>query len=156
VLLTALTACGHAPSATAPDVKVSVGDQTVQLQPTQYCRNDVGQRYETVPPIIGASPDTTITFTVPDQVAAQGWSVQVFDQQLKQKIGEVSVDKGTTTFNGITTSDVVPPAFYLVVVEDKSSACGGFSGAWPVGFLRAGSNTGTATGTATATPPPSG
>jgi len=33
----------------------------------------------------------------------------------------------------------VPPAYYLVVVEDsQDSACSGLSGAWPVGFLRSG------------------
>ena len=31
---------------------------------------------------------------------------------------------------------VVPPAFYLVVVEDGSSACHDLSGAWPVGVIR--------------------
>ena len=41
-------------------------------------------------------------------------------------------------FDEINTSDVVPPAFYLVVVEKKGGDCGEFSGAWPVGFLRAG------------------
>jgi len=33
---------------------------------------------------------------------------------------------------------VVPPTFYLVVVEDSDAeACSGLSGAWPVGFIRA-------------------
>jgi hypothetical protein len=70
-------------------------------------------------------------------VAQQGWSVQVFDDQLEQKIGEVPVEAGTRTFDQITGSDVVPAAFYLVVVEDKGTDCGEFSGAWPIGFIRA-------------------
>ncbi|TFV61980.1 DUF2771 domain-containing protein, partial [Blastococcus sp. CT_GayMR20] len=76
--------------------------------------------------------------TVPDSVAEQGWSVQVFDETLEERLGTVDVDQGTTTYDEITTSDVVPPAFYLVVVEDKGGDCGEFSGAWPVGFIRAG------------------
>ena len=52
-------------------------------------------------------------------------------------------------FDEINTSDVVPPAFYLVVVEKKGGACGEFSGAWPVGFLRAGGDlSGTPSGSA--------
>jgi hypothetical protein len=121
----------------------------VDLHPTQYCLDGTGQRYDTVPPIIEVSPDAPITLTVPDAVAARGWSVQVFDQKLEEKLGEVSVDEGQAVFSGISSSDVVPPAFYLVVVEDKGGACGAFSGAWPVGFIRAG---GQAAGTDSATP----
>jgi hypothetical protein len=62
----------------------------------------------------------------------------VFDDQLEEPIGEVDVPAGTDVFDEITTDDVVPAAFYLVVVEDKGGECGEFSGAWPVGFLRAG------------------
>jgi hypothetical protein len=64
--------------------------------------------------------------------------VQVFDEGLEEAIGEVDVPEGEVVFDEINTSDVVPPAFYLVVVEDKGGACGEFSGAWPIGFLRAG------------------
>jgi len=64
--------------------------------------------------------------------------VQVWDAQLQNKIGVVDVPKGRQTFAGITTSDVVPPAYYLVIVENQGGACGAFSGAWPVGFVRAG------------------
>jgi hypothetical protein len=47
------------------------------------------------------------------------------------------VPAGDAEFSGITTSDVVPPTFYLVVVEDSDpEACSGLSGAWPVGFIR--------------------
>jgi hypothetical protein len=158
VLLAVLTACGRdQPTAAAPGVQVTVGDQTVQLDPTQYCLAGTGKRYDTVPPIIEVSPDTPITFTVPAAVAQQGWSVQVFDQQLEEELGAVPVDDGATVFAGINTSDVVPPGFYLIVVEDRGSACGGLSGAWPVGFIRAADDTGTTpSGTASATPAPSG
>ena len=63
--------------------------------------------------------------------------MQVFDDQLEEKVGEVDVEAGTTSFDGINSSDVVPAGFYLVVVEDKGTACGEFSGAWPIGFIRA-------------------
>jgi len=56
-------------------------------------------------------------------------------------------------FDEINTSDVVPVAFYLVVVEKKGGACGEFSGAWPVGFLRAG---GDLSGTPSSIVPPAG
>jgi hypothetical protein len=75
---------------------------------------------------------------VPDATAEQGWSVQVFDEQLEEQIGEVDVPEGEARFDGIGTSDVVPPAFHLVVVEDKGGDCGEWSAAWPVGFIRAG------------------
>lgn len=139
--LAALTGCGGSGDgggAAAPTVTVQVGDQRLQIDPTQYCLDGDGQRYSTSPPIVEALPDTSITFTVSDAVAAAGWSVQVFDQQLKELIGEVEVGPETTVFDGLTTSDVVPPTFYLVVVEDTDpGACSGLSGAWPVGFIRA-------------------
>jgi Protein of unknown function (DUF2771) len=139
LLLAVLTGCGRAQPDTPPSVTVEVGGQSVDLRPTQYCLDGTGQRYtDTVAPIIEVSPDTVITFTVPDDVAEQGWSVQVFDEKLEDKIGEVAVAEGESTFDQISSSDVVPPAFYLVVVEDKGGPCGVFAGAWPVGFLRAG------------------
>ena len=61
---------------------------------------------------------------MPDSVAEQGWSVQVFDEKLEEQIGEVDVPEGEAVFDEINTSDVVPPAFYLVVVEDKGGDCG--------------------------------
>jgi hypothetical protein len=96
--------------------------------------------------------DTPIRLTVPDSVARQGWSVQVFDQTLEHKIGEVAVDAGAAEFDDINSSDVVPATFYLVVVEDKGGPCGLFSGAWPVGFVRPGGQL----GTAAPTPAPAG
>jgi hypothetical protein len=139
VLLAVVTGCGRGNSADAPpNVTVDAGTQSVTVKPTQYCLDGDGQRYDTTPPIIEVPPDSTIRFTVPDDVADQGWSVQVFDDKLEEKIGVVDVGKGEKVFDTINSSDVVPPAFYLVVVEDKGGPCGVFAGAWPVGFLRPG------------------
>lgn len=134
-----LTGCGGDDEPeSAPSVQVTVGPQDVEVQPTQYCLGGEGQRYTSVqPPVIEVSADDTITLTVPDSVAQHGWSVQVFDDQLDQQLGEVDVEKGSTTFDQIHGGDVVPSSFYLVVVEDKGTDCGEFSGAWPVGFIRA-------------------
>jgi glucose/arabinose dehydrogenase len=137
LLLVLLAGCGRAPAG-PEDVTVAAGAENVSVRPTQYCLDGTGQRYSTTPPIIEVSPDTTIALTVPESVAKRGWSVQVFDEKLEKPIGEVAVPKGADVFEEINTSDVVPPAFYLVVVEDKGGDCGEFSGAWPVGFLRAG------------------
>jgi hypothetical protein len=137
--------------ATAPSVTVQAGGDAITVDPTQYCLDGDGQRYQTSAPILEVTPDTTIRLTVSDAVAAAGWSVQVFDEQLQQQLGDVAVPAGDAEFSGITTSDVVPPTFYLVVVEDTDpEACSGLSGAWPVGFIR---TDGTA---ATTSPTPSG
>jgi hypothetical protein len=145
VLLAVLTGCASGGGAkdAPPTVSVVAGSQTVPVKPTQYCLDGDGQRYDVTPPIIEVSPDSPITFTVPDDVAGRGWSVQVFDDKLAEKIGSVDVAKGKAVFDGITSSDVVPAAFYLVVVEDKGGPCGAFTGAWPVGFIRAGGEPGT-------------
>ncbi len=66
-------------------------------------------------------------------------------------LGEVDVPSGEDRLAEINSDDVVPPAFYLVVVEDAVEECQGFSGAWPVGFVRAGGTT-----TEPATPAPQG
>jgi hypothetical protein len=137
-LLLVLAGCGAGEPDRPGDVQVTVGPQDVAVAPTQYCLDGKGQRYTTTPPILEVSPDATISLTVPEVVAERGWSVQVFDEKLKEPLGEVHVPEGKATFTEISTSDVVPPAFYLVVVEDKGGDCGEFSGAWPVGFLRAG------------------
>ncbi|WP_345770429.1 DUF2771 family protein [Blastococcus saxobsidens] len=120
------------------NVRAETGVQDVTARPTQYCVDGEPQLYETTPPIVEVSPDTAISLTVPEVIAERGWQVQVFDDQLQEVLGEVDVPEGTTTFDGINSSDVVPPAFYLVVVEDKGGDCGEWTGAWPVGFLRAG------------------
>jgi len=66
----------------------------------------------------------------------------VFDEKLQKELGVVKVPKGTAVYDEISTDDVVPPAFYLVIVENKGGDCGEFSGAWPVGFIRAGGSLG--------------
>jgi hypothetical protein len=118
-------------------VEVEVGPQDVALRPTQGCVGGERTRYETTPPILEVSPEAEISLTVPEAVAEQGWSVQVFDEALEEQLGEVDVPDGEARFTGINTSDVVPPAFYLVVVEDRGGDCGEWSAAWPVGFVRA-------------------
>jgi hypothetical protein len=138
LLLVLLAGCGRDAATGPEDVRVAVGPEDVSVGPSQYCLDGTGQRYANSPPIIEVSPDTSITLTVPESVAERGWSVQVFDEKLEEPIGEVDVPEGEAVFDQINTSDVVPPAFYLVVVEDKGGDCGTFSGAWPVGFLRAG------------------
>jgi hypothetical protein len=143
VLLVLLAGCGGSGEDDGPpDVRVSVGSQEITARPTQYCLDGEWQRYTNSAPILEVSPDTPISLTVPDVVADRGWSVQVFDERLEETIGEVDVPAGTPTFDEINTSDVVPPAFYLVVVEDSGGACGELSAAWPIGFLRAGGDTG--------------
>jgi glucose/arabinose dehydrogenase len=150
LLLLVLAGCGRGEAAGPENVEVSVGAEQVAVRPTQYCLDGDGQRYSTTPPIIEVSPDSPISLTVPESVAEQGWSVQVFDEKLEEPIGEVDVPEGESVLDEINTSDVVPPAFYLVVVEDKGGDCGEFSGAWPVGFLRAG---GDLSGTPSSSPP---
>jgi hypothetical protein len=118
---------------------VRAGGDEIEVDPTQYCLSGEGQRYQVRPPVIEVAPDTRIELRVPESVAASGWGVQVVDEQLQEKIGDVDVDRGAAEFTGITSSDVVPPTFYLVVVEDADAdECSGLSGAWPVGFIRAG------------------
>jgi hypothetical protein len=149
-----LAGCDSEPSG-PQDVVVEAGPQRVEAAPTQYCVDGEGQRYATTPPIIEVSPDTTVRLTVPEPVAERGWSVQVFDEGLEELLGEVDVDAGRAVFDEINTSDVVPPAFYLVVVEDSGGECEGFSGAWPIGFVRAGGAQG-GTATEPTTPAPQG
>lgn len=153
LLLVLVAGCGRDSGAGPENVEVSVGTQEVAVRPVQYCLDGDGQRYSSTPPILEVSPDTTITLTVPESVAERGWSVQVFDEGLEETIGEVDVPEGEAVLDEINTSDVVPPAFYLVVVEDKGGDCGEFSGAWPVGFLRAG---GDLSGTPSGSAPPAG
>ena len=153
--LTALAGCGDgaAGGSGAPLVGVSVGGQEITIEPTQYCLDGDGQRYDTSPPVLEVSDAQQVKLRVPAEVADVGWSVQVFDEKLAEKIGDVEVGKGKAVFDQITTSDVVPATFYLVVVEDsQSDRCKGLSGAWPVGFIR-GATTSTAP---TSTAPTSG
>jgi hypothetical protein len=135
-LLLALAGCGGAAAAAPADVQVTVGTQKVQVHPTQACLDGVRKLYTNSRPVMEVAPHAQITLTVPADVARHGWGVQVWDAQLQNKIGVVAVPAGRATFTGITTSDAVPPAYYLVIVENKGGACGEFSGAWPVGFVR--------------------
>jgi Protein of unknown function (DUF2771) len=150
LLLLVLAGCGGGEPARPPDVGVEAGAQELSVRPVQYCLDGEGQRYDNTPPVIEVSPGATIALTVPEVVAERGWSVQVFDEQLEELLGDVDVPAGERVFDEITSSDVVPPAFYLVVVEDKGGKCGEFSGAWPIGFLRAG---GDLAGTPSSAPP---
>jgi hypothetical protein len=138
LLLLVLAGCGRSAAAGPAEVRVVVGPQDMSVRPSQYCLDGERQRYTNRPPVLEVSPGSPVTFTVPEAVADQGWSVQVFDDKLEKTLGEVRVPKGKAVFDGINTADVVPAAFYLVVVEDKGGDCGEFSGAWPIGFIRAG------------------
>ncbi len=146
-----VTACGGA-SGPPGDVRVQVGAQDVAARPVQYCQDGERVRYDNTPPVVEVSPDAVITLTVPESVAERGWGVQVFDERLEELLGEVDVPAGRDQLTEINTSDVVPPAFYLVVVEDKGGECEEWSGAWPVGFLRAGGELGSTPSSA----PPAG
>jgi hypothetical protein len=152
--LTVLVLAGCGSAAEAPgDVRVEVGVQDVAARPVQFCEDGERVRYDNAPPVVEVPPDADITLTVPESVAERGWSVQVFDEGLEKILGEVDVPAGEERLTEINTSDVVPPAFYLVIVEDKGGDCGEWSGAWPVGFLRAGGDLG---GTPTGSAPPAG
>jgi hypothetical protein len=153
LLLLVLTGCSGSASAGPGTVGVRVGSQEIDVRPVQYCLDGERQRYDNTPPIIEVSPDSAIRLTVPDDVADHGWSVQVFDEKLVEELGTVEVDDGRAVLDEINTSDVVPPAFYLVVVEDKGGDCGEWSSAWPIGFLRAG---GDLSGTPSSSAPASG
>jgi hypothetical protein len=141
--LLALTGCGgsggeQARAGEVPTVVVAAGGDPVTVSPTQACLDGEGTRYQVSAPILEVSPDTTVVLTVPDDVAESGWGVQVFDEKLEERLGEVDVDDGTAVFDGINTSDVAPATYYLVVVQDTDpDACNGLSGAWPIGFIRA-------------------
>jgi hypothetical protein len=150
--LVVLTGCGTAAEGPG-DVRVEVGAQDVTARPVQFCEDGERVRYDNAPPVVEVSPDAVITLTVPESVAERGWSVQVFDEKLEETLGEVDVPEGEDRLAEINTSDVVPPAFYLVIVEDKGGDCGEWSGAWPVGFLRAGGDLG---GAPSSSAPPTG
>ncbi|MDQ4038675.1 MAG: DUF2771 family protein [Actinomycetota bacterium] len=123
-------------SDSAPTVSVTVGDQQMDVEATQYCLDGEGKRYTVTPQVLQVEPDTTISIVVPDEVAESGWSFQVFGQGLQDEdlIGEV--DAGRQTSYELSTSDAVPAAYYIVVVQDAGEGCSGLAGAWPIGFLR--------------------
>ncbi|SOC47330.1 hypothetical protein SAMN05660748_0757 [Blastococcus aggregatus] len=134
-------------------VRVEVGAQDVAASAVQGCEDGEEVRYDTTPPVVEVSPDADITLTVPESVAERGWGVQVFDERLEEKLGTVDVPAGEDRFTGINSDDVVPTAFYLLVVEDKGGDCGVWSRAWPIGFIRAGGDLG---GAPTSEAPPEG
>ena len=123
-------------SPAAPTVSVTVGDQQMDVEATQYCLDGEGQRYSVTPQVLQVDPDTTILIEVPEDVAQSGWSFQVFGRGLQDEdlIGEVDV--GREASYELSTSDAVPAAYYLVIVQDSGEGCQGLAGAWPIGFLR--------------------
>jgi hypothetical protein len=142
-LLLPLAACGAEKAASGPpSVTVTLAGQQVDVRPTQYCTDGQLQRYTVTPKVIAAAAGTRVSITVPADVAAQGWRVDVYDDQLRTRIG--TVDAGTArTFDRITTSDPEPPGFYLVVTERAGKGCQGLAGAWPVGVIRGNAGAGT-------------
>lgn len=120
----------------APTVSVSVGDQQMDVEATQYCLDGEGKRYSVTPQVLQVEPDQTILIEVPDPVAESGWSFQVYGQGLGDDdlIGEIDV--GEKDSYELSTSDAVPAAYYIVIVQDSGDRCEGLAGAWPIGFLR--------------------
>lgn len=126
-------------SSQPPTVTVTVGAQSQELSPTQYCLDGEPQFYPDAerPPVLRVGPAEPITIEVPDEVGESGWQVQIFDDELDEQLGQVPVGN-ETVFDQITTSDAEPPAYFLVVVQDAGADCAGLSGAWPIGFVRDG------------------
>jgi hypothetical protein len=118
-------------------VTVSVGAQSQELSPTQYCLGGEPQFYPDAerPPVLRVAPGEPITIEVSEELADSGWQVQIFDDELAEQLGQVPVGN-RRVFDDLTTSDARPPAYFLVVVQDAGSDCEGLSGAWPIGFLR--------------------
>ena len=112
------------------------GDQALQVR--------VLDPLPSVSATVAAAPGTRITFTVPASVATHGWTVQVYDQQLEERIGQAPVPAGQRSFDQITMSDPAPSAFYLVVVEKETAACHELAGSWPAGFIRVQTGSGSA------------
>lgn len=135
LLALVLMGCSSKP----PTVTVRVGEQTQELAPTQYCLDDSAQFYPAAerPPVLRVGPGEPITIEVSPELADAGWQVQIFDDKLQQKIGQVPVGN-EREFAGISTSDASPTAYFLVIVQDAGSGCEGLSGAWPIGFVREG------------------
>ncbi|CAN5121803.1 hypothetical protein BH20ACT5_BH20ACT5_09380 [soil metagenome] len=137
LVLAALTGC----SARAPETTVTVDGQTTTVAPAQYCLDGEPQVYsdepDFTPPVLRVPAGKPIVIEVAEEVADSGWQVQVFDRDLAEQIGQVPV--GTVRrFAEITTSDAEPAGYFLVIVQDAGPGCGGFAGAWPIGFVRDG------------------
>lgn len=137
-VLAALAGCG---SAAEPTVTVSVAGRSEQLAPTQLCRDGTAEFYDSAAQqVLRVQPGQQITIDVSEDLAASGWQVQIFDRDLRTKLGQV--DAGNVrTFTDLTTSDPFPAAYFFVVVQDAGDDCDGLSGAWPVGFVRDGDAT---------------
>lgn len=133
--LAVLTGCSSAPAA----VTVSVGAQSQELSPTQYCLDGDARFYPDAepPPVFRVGPGEPITIEVSEELAEAGWQVQIYDEQLDVQLGQVPAGNHTV-FSDITTSDAVPSAYFLVIVQNAGSQCEGLSGAWPIGFVRDG------------------
>ena len=120
----------------------------------QYCEDGERVRYDNTPPVVEVSPDAVIT---PDRARARrrarAGACRSSTRGSRRSSARSTSPAGEDRLAEINTSDVVPPAFYLVIVEDKGGDCGEWSGAWPVGFLRAGGDLG---GTPTSSAPPAG
>lgn len=136
LLVSLLLLTGACSSDAAPTVSVTVGDQQMDVEATQFCLNGEGKRYPVTPQVLQVEPDQRIRIEVPDEVAESGWSFQVFGAGLSDDdlIGEIDV--GNEASYELSTSDTVPVAYYLVIVEDSGGPCQGLAGAWPIGFLR--------------------
>lgn len=136
LLVSLLLLTGACSSGAAPTVSVTVGDQQMDVEATQFCLNGEGKRYPVTPQVLQVEPDQRIRIEVPDKVAESGWSFQVFGAGLTDAdlIGEIDV--GNKASYELSTSDAVPVAYYLVIVEDSGDLCEGLAGAWPIGFLR--------------------
>ena len=108
----------------------------MDVEATQYCLDGEGKRYAVTPQVLQVEADQTILIVVPDDVAESGWSFQVYEPGLQDEdlIGEIEV--GEEASYELSTSDAVPAAYYLVIVQDSGELCDGLAGAWPIGFLR--------------------
>ncbi|TKJ16623.1 hypothetical protein A6V29_13585 [Blastococcus sp. CCUG 61487] len=130
-------------------VRVQAGALDVQVQAVQGCDDGEPVRYDTTPPVIEVPQDTEITLTVPDSVAERGWAVQFFDENLEEAINEpLAVPDGEREVSVGSSADAVPPAFYLLVVENKGGDCGAWSRAWPIGVILPGGDLGSPSPTA--------
>ena len=137
--------CGGGEAAgPAPTSTVRSARRRSPSDPTQYCLDGEGQRYDDHPADPRGAPPTP---PISADRARVGRRARLERAGLRRAArGDASArstsPRASAPFEEINTSDVVPPAFYLVVVEDKGGDCGELSGAWPVGFLRAGGDLG--------------
>lgn len=137
-VLAILTACSDAD--TDPEVKVAIGDASTTLRPTLYCV-DGSARFaaeDTKTAALEAKPETPVAITVPQSVAEVGWTIQIWSVDDTdsgavpyEQIG--NVDAGTQrSYDGFTTSDVVPDRYFLIIAIPEDPACNaaGSAGIW--------------------------